>query len=324
MENALDEQKLALQVLLLDQKKEFRKFLVAFIRDMRSDDSRQKILEYLKMGRPDLVIKYVTDKSNDFLAAILAAFISGANFETKNLLGISTKFDFTYSFDMANRFAVERLKQVQEQFVADFNKSTLHLFDNFFLNYEYQRSPEFIADMIQQNFGLTSRSFIAVENYRKSLEDLSRTSLDRELRNTSFDEVVLAAIAAHRPLTAKQIDRMVNAYRLNSIRSRIEQMSETSSGTFVEAGRESSAEQFDKLLHRFGFETVKEWRSRRDGKVRYTHTHNSLDGQVVREKEQFRSISGARLFYPRDSRAPMRETVNCRCINLRYIRPIKT
>jgi hypothetical protein len=56
---------------------------------------------------------------------------------------------------------------------------------------------------------------------------------------------------------------------------------------------------------------TKTWRTRRDNKVR--ESHRALDGVTVNMDAPFFTSSGASLFFPGDTSAPIGEWINCRC-----------
>lgn len=67
----------------------------------------------------------------------------------------------------------------------------------------------------------------------------------------------------------------------------------------------------DKLARIRLLKGTKTWMSRRDNKVR--ETHRTLDGVTVDIEAPFFTSSGARLMFPGDTTAPIREWINCRC-----------
>lgn len=318
-EESLENEK-SLETLLFNQTDEFRKFVNRFVRDIKSPESQEIIRGYLERGRTDLVIEYINNNSNNFNEAILSAFLGGASFEVRSIARQILDKNINVSFDITYYQTVSELARIQDQFIREFNASNSALFarisrDMIGVGYSLDEAVRLIIE----NYGLTVKQYEAVQSYRKALTDLSSNALQRELRDVKYDKYVREAIQNKKPFTNTEIERMVAAYRRKSIESRMLTIARTTSKTAIESGRAQAALQADLVLNRFGFEMVKEWRSRRDEKVRYTHKHGNLDGQIVGEKEFFVSPSGARLAYPGDSRAPRKETINCRCRLLRYV-----
>jgi hypothetical protein len=60
----------------------------------------------------------------------------------------------------------------------------------------------------------------------------------------------------------------------------------------------------------------KQWR--RSGKVHSRRSHDLADGQTVEVDEPF-VIGGVEMMYPRDPKAPAKETINCGCISLPHM-----
>jgi len=58
---------------------------------------------------------------------------------------------------------------------------------------------------------------------------------------------------------------------------------------------------------------MKQWR--RSGKIHSRLSHDLADGQIVGVKEPF-IIGGIKMMYPRDPKAPIKETINCGCDSL--------
>jgi len=318
-EESLEDRK-SLEALLTNQTDEFRKFVKKFIQDIKSPESQEIIRGYLDQGRTDLVIEYINNNSDNFNEAILAAFLAGANWETRAIASKILDKTISVSFDITYYQSISELARIQSQFIRDFNASSSELFakisrDMIGVGYSVDEAVRLIVE----NYGLTPKQYDAVQSYRLALTNLSSNALQRELRDVKYDKYVKAAIENNKPFSRSEIDKMVAAYRRKTIESRMLTIARTTTKTALESGRSQAALQAELSLNRFGLGLVKEWRSRRDGKVRYTHKHGNLDGQVIPEKDFFVSPSGARLAYPGDSRAPRRETINCRCFLLRYV-----
>ena len=313
-----------IEELLSSETEKFRKFVKNFLRKMKSPETSEIIREYLESGRPDLVIEYINNQSSDFNAAILAAFLGGATAETLLIASqildnrISTSFDITYYNTVAE------LAKIQGDFVRQFNASNSELFRKISADMISGRyAINEAVKLIIENYGLTPKQFDAVQSYRIALENLSSNALQRELRDVKYDNFIRSSIDKGKVFTATEIERMVRSYRRNMIESRVGSISRTMAKAALETGRAQAALQIERKLANNGLKIVKEWRSKRDGRVRYTHQHGNLDGQVVEENKTFLSPSGARLRYPGDPQAPLRETINCRCMLLRYVAPIQ-
>lgn len=316
----------AIRTLLNKQSSEFRKAWNSYLGVLTSAESVKIIREFLEANNEEAAIQYIEDQSSSFFPAFLAIYTAGALFEIGLLTASALRNQRTTTrvntilFDVLNNQTAREIRNAQTNYRRLLDQSQRNLI---YAILSENRSNDFNARRLTKeiidNLGLTEGQYKAVLNYRKLLESGSREALSRELRAKKFDRAVESAIKNKTPLTADQIDTMVEAYRKRYILYRTREMAATTSGAIVEAGRE---EGFRQLLIQTGLQpgdAVKTWNSRRDSKVRYTHGHQSLDNQTVKENETFLSVSGARLRYPRDILAPLREISNCRCFVTRKI-----
>lgn len=324
----LDKDKKTIEELLSNQTKEFRKVVVNYIKDLKSEESYNTIRNFLDQGRTDLVLEYINDQSSLFTNALLLVFLSGATLETALLRpyvhSIPRLKTVALDFDIKAGNSLNILSQLQNQLVTNFSNANTAAYEYLLSEMSGRRlNSDQAARFLINHLGLNRKQIVAIENYRLLLENGSRQALERKLRNPRYDDLVTTAIDRDKPLTAIQIDNMVNSYRQRMLQFRIDALSHDQAKSAVEAGRDAAAFQilamipFQDLIE---YEMVKEWRSMRDDDVRATHKHGALDGQVVNQNDWFKSPSGARLKYPRDWTAPLSETANCRCNLLRYIR----
>ncbi len=160
--------------------------------------------------------------------------------------------------------------------------------------------------------GLTEKQATAVVNYRRLLEQNSSEALARALRDGRFDRTVRAAIANERPLTATQINRMVDRYaeRYRAYRARV--ISRTETLRAVHAAEHESIRQALEAAGDDGAGVVRIWRTAQDDRVRDTHA--DMEGQERGFDEPFESPSGELLMFPGDPEAPPEETIQCRCV----------
>ena len=316
---------------LLDkQSSKFRTVWNEYLKTLKSDESVKIITDYLEANREDLAIQYIEEQTYSFNEILLLLFLAGAAFEigflASSVISSAKKIndkDLTQgSLQFDQTSANGRLASEVDKFKSELNESQRRLvYEVVSQGKADGLSSRLIAQKLADAIGVTEQQFQAIENYRRLLEKGSSQALDRELRDGRFDGVVERSIKNNKPLTQEQIDRMVAAYRRRYIRYRADTMTRTEVKRVVEAGRDEAANQ---MLDKAGLQPgdmIKEWRSRRDDRVRYTHTHASLDGQKVRQDQYFLSVSGAKLMYPGDSSAPLSEIINCRCRTLRYIQP---
>lgn len=172
-------------------------------------------------------------------------------------------------------------------------------------------TPIRTAAMVRDGLTLTGRQVKAVDNFRRMLEENSSESLTRELRDHRFDGTIRRAIAAGKPLSIDEIDKMVHRYNERYITFRANTIAAT------EAVR--IANEADDLFYRQALEegdlgadqVFRKWVTSKDEKVR--SSHRAIDEVVNPVGQPWVSGDGNSLRFPGDPRAPARDTINCRC-----------
>lgn len=175
------------------------------------------------------------------------------------------------------------------------------------------QNPLTTAREVRANIGLTAKQEQAVQNYRKALEGLDRTALDRKLRDKRFDSVVNRAIGQEKPLKKEQIDRMVGRYRQRYVKHRSEVIGQTESMRAVNSGEKLYWDQAveDGLVQKE--QIRREWVYTKDRKTREAHRLiPSMNEGGVGIDEAFQSIEGP-IRFPHDPLAPASLTIGCRC-----------
>jgi hypothetical protein len=179
------------------------------------------------------------------------------------------------------------------------------------------KHPKTAARDIADSIGLTAKQQQAVMNYRTSLENGSKSALDRALRDKRFDPTVKRARATDTPLTPEQIDRMVDRYRERYIDYRADTIALTESTAATSAANHEAMYQTIEAADidpDTGIE--KRWNSTLDGRTRPSHVYlGARGGQVVLGMDGlFTSGLGNKLMYPGDKRAPVEDVARCRCV----------
>ena len=222
--------------------------------------------------------------------------------------------DVVIGFDVVHWRAVDHMQGERLRFIREFTDSQrdatrLAMVDGI----ERGLNPIAQARNFRSSVGLTARQQEAVINYRRLLERAGEgdtEALTRELRDRRFDPTVRRAAASREPLSQAQIDRMVERYRERYIKYRAEVIGRTEALRAVHAGNDEGYRQaIDEGVINLE-ELQRTWVTARDERVRTTH--RLAGGQVRGINEPF-IVGGAQLRYPGDSRAPARETVQCRC-----------
>ncbi|BBP60363.1 hypothetical protein [Pseudomonas sp. St316] len=149
--------------------------------------------------------------------------------------------------------------------------------------------------------------------------DEMRKYLQRIRRDRRFDGIVNRAIAAGKPVSRADVDKIAGRYAERLMKTYAEMLSKAETLESFGAGRDQVYEQLiNQGLNRDW--VTKTWRDRGDKKVR--HTHSVMGGQEVQKDQPFQSPNGALLRYPGDSSlgAGWSERANCRCSAIYKIR----
>lgn len=187
-------------------------------------------------------------------------------------------------------------------------------------------NPREQARAFRSSLGLTERQQLAVQRYRAVLQRVGQegvprgeqaAALQRALRDARSDRSIKRAMSKMIPLSAAQIDSMVDRYQARYIKYRSEVIARTEALAAVHEGVEEAfrqgAEQGPFELD----ELEREWDSSGDGRVRTSH--RILDGQKKKFGEPWRTSAGI-IRYPGDPNAPASERVQCRCVLLTRVK----
>lgn len=168
--------------------------------------------------------------------------------------------------------------------------------------------------------GLTSQQASYVTNARRQLlsgDPAQMTAyFDRKLRDRRFDGIVRRAIAAEKPVSVKDVQRITGRYADRLLNLRGEVIGRTEALQAFSAGRNESVWQMIESGSVRAENVTKRWSSARDGRTRDTHA--SMHGQVQPFGQPFRSPSGALLMHPGDRSlgAGAAEVISCRCASI--------
>lgn len=173
-------------------------------------------------------------------------------------------------------------------------------------------NPLAVARRIEGAIGLTPTQAGWVDNYRRSLEQGSASALDRELRDKRSDRSVRRAASADgKPLTAKQIDTLVDRYRANVLRYRAQTIARTEALRAVHQGQEDAIAAAIAAGDLTADQVAFTWLATKDKRTRPSHWE--MHGQVRAYGEPFLSGDGNLLRYPGDPEAPASDVICCRC-----------
>lgn len=225
---------------------------------------------------------------------------------------ISNSIGINIRFDQVNVRAVRQMQEASLRLIQGFTSGQRAATRTALVEGIRQGlNPRDQVRLFQQSIGLTSKQTRAVANFRRLLESNSATSLTRALRDKRFDGAVQRAISGGKPLTAEQIDRMVDRYYQRSIANRAETIARTEALSAVHQGGDAAFVQaIEAGLIDPDLSQV--WHTAKDGKVRIP-SHTFMEGQIRPLGQPFLSGTGNLLRHPGDSRAPIHDVARCRC-----------
>jgi hypothetical protein len=229
-------------------------------------------------------------------------------------LGVQVSFDAT-NLRAVNIMAKNRLALVRE-FTAQQRATTRAALTE---GIRAGLNPRAQARAFRGSIGLTETQQRWVSSYRRLLEQNSSQALTRELRDGRFDRTVQAAIRNDRPLTAAQIEKMVERYRERALKYRSEVIARTEALRSVHEGTEEAIRQGVESGQIDATKTRRVWQTAKDERVRSFETGGQTSHRSMHNQEQalgvpFESGAGNLLRYPGDPDAPAYETIQCRCV----------
>lgn len=177
------------------------------------------------------------------------------------------------------------------------------------------------ARQIRPYIGMADNQTRYALNFQRKLETDPKALLAEleaggyKLRDKRLDGIVRRAVKSGEPIAARDIDKIMAAYRNRSIAWRAENIARTETLRSVNIGRYEAYRQAVDSGRVREQDIRRTWNATPDKRTRDTHAE--MGGQTVGLNEEFVSPSGARLRYPGDPLAPLHETINCRC-NVTY------
>jgi len=288
----------------------FRKRFLETIKKIQDTHTLEELIEFLEEGREDeaLVAAELAAAHLGFSYSI--AYVRSAQ-KTADFIGNSLKV--LVNFDQTNDAAIEQMRLNQLRIIRNFTEqqrlaTKLALIDGI----RRGLNPRQQALLFRASIGLTETQVQWVINFRKLLEELDTEVFKRLLRDKRFDATIRRAIENQEPLTAEQIDKMVDRYRQRVLTYRSETIARTESLTAVHQGVENMYQQAidDGILDRDSMEQT--WHTAPDERVRGSHRFMHLQKRPM--DEPFLSGLGNYLRYPGDPNAPVEDRIDCRCM----------
>lgn len=286
-----------------------RRFL-QLVEQLRDQRSVEELATLLNQGRFDEALVSAELGVAQLSSAWAAAFVVSAE-DTSAFLQEAA--GVLASFDTTNVRAVAAMRVNQLRLVRGFTREMrLATREALIDGIARGLNPRQQALLFRQSIGLTRVQVQAVANYRRLLEALSGESFARELRDRRFDRTVRRAISDQEPLSAAQVDRMVDRYAERQLAHRAEVIARTEALRSVHEGAEEMYQQaIDQgILDEDSITRI--WHPRPDARTR--GPHRAMRNQKRPIGVPFRSGLGNALRFPADPSAPAEDSVQCRCI----------
>jgi len=301
-----------LDQLLAKQEKRIAQAIRDYLAIVNSEVVVSVITDLLERGRAEDAIAYLNTYVNrigDTIPSIWQEVGEDAMDDLRQLLPAAA---VGISFDVTFPRAAELIRANRLEFIRDFTESQRDTLRQVLERSMIEGSgTEATARAFRSAVGLSPVQETAVANYRRSLEANSRHALDYVLRDRRFDRTVTGAIERDRPLTAAQIDRMVDRYRARRIAARAADIARTEAHDAFSAARLEALEQ---MVEETGIDrgrVIRIWNVTPDKRLRDWHA--TMSGQERKLGETFEDGLGNQLRRPGDRQAPAETVINCRC-----------
>lgn len=301
---------------LRGQEARMRRAFDTAVNVIRDDTTLEQLADLLERGLFEEALAALELAAAGLAAQQSAALIAAAQ-DTAQFLSTAA-LTVTVSFDVTNTRAVRLMQENRLGLIREFTDAqraatrealTQGIRDG--------ANPRDQARRFRESIGLTRRQTQSVNNFRRLLTTArqdglpSREALDRVLRDRRFDRSILRAIDTNEPLTAGQVDTMVERYRSRLLRHRSEVIARTEALRTVHQGTEEMYQQAIEAGQIRPEQLTRTWVTAQDERVR--SSHQRLNGQVRALNEVWQADAGV-LRFPGDPAAPASETIQCRCV----------
>lgn len=287
-----------------------------FVRQAKSDKVMAEVSDALERGDTQAALNIVNRYIVQFGAAnaqnmvVMGALESHALDAALGVVGIS--FDPTHP--RAAELIRNRTLELVTEMTSEQEAAIQQALSRAFISGAGIRDA---SRAFRDAIGLTSGQESAVENYRRLLATGNSESLDRALRDRRYDRTVARSVATDTPLSAPEINRMVDAYRRKTLKYRSEVIGRTESVRTLSEASLESARQAQEQAGIADSRIVRVWHSTKDKRTR--DAHRAMDGQRRGVNEKFIDGDGYALMFPGDPQAPAKTSIQCRCVVVNVI-----
>jgi hypothetical protein len=309
-----------IEALLGRQETAIRQAVRRFLLTVRSPAAMEQILAELERGDTEAALRIVDSHINRMGDDIAQVLTNVGRDTMRELSGLLPEVALAISFDPTFPRAAELMRENRLRFIREFTAQQRDVTRTALARaLDEGLGPQAMVRELRDTIGLTFAQDSWVRNYQSELMGRDSRALNRVLRDRRFDPTVERAIELDRPLTANQIDKMVERYRSRFRDMRVETIARTEAITATSLAREESVRQ---MMEQTGIEpgrVTRIWHAHRDSRTRDWHA--SMDRQERGLEEPFTDGLGNSLMYPGDRSAPPETVINCRCTLIMDIAP---
>ncbi len=276
--------------------------------NLRKEFTLTQLTTLLQEGRTDEIMEVVSRTALRFSAEEQAIFIAAG---ASTAAFLTTTLQTLVVYDSSTNFALEAFRrnnlELIQAFTMEAQEATrIAITDGIIRGL----NPREQARNFRDALGLSPRQVEAVNKYRDLLNRSSLDALNRQLRDKRFDPTVRRAARTGAPLTATQIDKMVERYSARQLRWRAEMVARTEALRAVHEGSQDMYNQAIENGDLFQSQLEQEWHIAGKGT---RDSHVAMSGQLRPFGVPFLSGLGNQLRFPGDPRAPAADVINCRC-----------
>ncbi len=161
-----------------------------------------------------------------------------------NVVPIDKDIGGRFNFNRFDQATQDKIRQAQDDLIKELEQTARDNIDAIILaGVQSGLSVEEMAADIREMISLTDTQSAAVMNFRRMLENLDSGSLQRQLRNDTFDAEVRDAIESGEQLAQDRVDQMVNDYIENYLDYRAATIAQTESTRASSAGLQDAYNQ---------------------------------------------------------------------------------
>jgi hypothetical protein len=285
----------------------------AFIAETTSEATVRHVVQLVTLGRINEALGVIDSQVANMAGSITSVFQDSATAEVVALVQqVAGPLPISISFDPTNPRAAALMRAERLEFIREFSDEQRTVVrDAIASGLQSGEGPRQIAADFRASVGLTQSQLDTVANYRRLLEQGSADALDRALRDRRFDGSVQRAADGGKPLSADQIDKMVERYRQRMLAYRTENIARTEAGRALSLGRDEAMQQNIDSGAINAEQVEQQWNGIDDGRERPWHV--SMNGQKQPWGKPFIDGKGNRIRYPHDPLCPADTIIGCRC-----------